>query len=114
MNLPRSDSLLVSFCMTLIAICRSTAPRLCGPLPNRVPVLILAHHNIQAASAAGFRHPNASGATSRKRSDDKRRADQIMRRLGRRLGGGFPDAFHFADGNQARPLMILLQPVDIG
>ena len=44
----------------------------------------------------------------------ERRTEQVIRRLGAGLASHFAVADHLADGGEARPLMLFLQPADVG
>src|SRR5271166_2530824 len=44
----------------------------------------------------------------------QRRAEQIIGGLGCCLAGGFAEALDLADSGQARPMMVFVQPRDVG
>jgi len=78
-----------------------------------VPVLVFIHHDIEPPVQPVFDPPVLA--------DDLVEAfagqccaEQIIGGFGGGFGGGFADADHLADGAEAGPVMILLQPTDIG
>ena len=102
---------MVSFCMTFSAICRNTA-RLLGPWSEAVALLILVHHNIQPPVQPIF-HPPMRADHLQKALAGQRRAEQVVSCLLRGFVGFLADAVDLANGHQAWPVMLLLQPVDI-
>lgn len=97
--------------MRLRARWRRTA-RFCGPPIEAVSRLILVHDDIEDPVQAVLDAP--VGADDRPETlGRKRRAEQIIGRFGGGFGGGFAAVVSSNDG-QAGPLMIVLQPADVG
>jgi hypothetical protein len=98
--------------MALMAMCRSTA-RLCGSVSGSRSVLILVHDHVQSPVQAVFDAPVLANhlVESLRRQF---RTEQVVSGF----SGGFLRRFafplHLADGLQPWPLVLFLQPADLG
>src|SRR5271166_1102343 len=111
MSFVRRDPFVMSFCMTFSAMWRSTA-RLCGALSRRV-LSILVHDDVQTPVQLVLHTPmRAHDLVEAFRREC--RAEQVIGRLGGGLVGGLANADDLADGREAGPFMMLLQPADVG
>ena len=84
-----------------------------GTVSQTAPVLILVHDDIEPPVQPIFDAPMRANdfveAFGR-----QRRAEQIIGGLGRCFAGGFAEALDLADSGQARPMMVFVQPRDVG
>jgi hypothetical protein len=75
-------------------------------------VLVLIHHDIKPPVQLIFNAPMLADHVV-EALGGQRCAEQVIGRLSGGLGRGFADAGDLADGGQARPMVDLLQPVDL-
>ena len=75
-------------------------------------VLILVHNHVRPSVQAVFHAPMlANNVIESLRHEN--RAQQIIRGFRRGFVRRFAHSFYFSDGLQARPLMLLLEPIDL-